>query len=241
MISQGRGSGSGFPVPVFELRREDFSFPPPHLADPSGLLAVGGDLSPGRILEAYRLGIFPWFSGNDPLLWWSPDPRLVLFPEKLRVSRSLRQKMKKGIFRITFDRAFNEVIRTAAEVHREKDGGTWITDGMIRAYTELHRMGYAHSVEAWTGECLVGGLYGVSLGSAFFGESMFTTVSDASKVAFVTLVDWLRKREFTLIDCQISTEHLQRFGAEEISRTVFLRLLETALGDPTLRGRWSLS
>ncbi len=238
---QGRDSGSGFPMPVFELSEEDFTFPPPHLADPTGLLAVGGDLSPERILEAYRLGIFPWFSGNDPILWWSPDPRLVLFPEKIRVSRSLRQKMKKGIFRITFDHSFHEVIRTAAEVHRERDGGTWITDGMIRAYSELHLMGYAHSVEAWTGEGLAGGLYGVSLGSAFFGESMFTTVSDASKVAFVTLADWLRKREFTLIDCQVSTEHLQRFGAEEIPRTVFLNLLEAALGNPTLRGRWSLS
>jgi leucyl/phenylalanyl-tRNA--protein transferase len=228
-------------MPVFELRAEDFSFPSPHLADPTGLLAVGGDLSPERILEAYRLGIFPWFSENDPLLWWSPDPRLVLFPDRLRVSRSLRQKMKKGIFRITFDHAFHEVIRGAADVHRKRDGGTWITSEMIRAYTELHRMGYAHSVESWMGGELVGGLYGVSLGSAFFGESMFTTVSDASKVAFVTLVDWLRERQFTLIDCQVSTEHLHRFGAEEIPRTVFLRLLETALGNPTLRGRWSLA
>ncbi|RMG04756.1 MAG: leucyl/phenylalanyl-tRNA--protein transferase [Nitrospirae bacterium] len=227
-------------MPIFELRSDDTAFPPPELAEPEGLLAIGGDLSPRRLLKAYRVGIFPWFSEGDPYLWWSPDPRLVLYPEELHVSRSLRQTIKKGIFEITSDRAFPLVIEMASQVHRAKDGSTWITADMITAYTELHRMGYAHSIEAWKDGELAGGLYGVSLGRAFFGESMFTRVSNASKVAFVKLVQYLRKRDFSFIDCQVSTRHLKSLGAREIPRSRFLAELKDALMYPTLKGPWRI-
>lgn len=227
-------------MPIFKLRSDDTAFPHPELAEPEGLLAIGGDLSPRRLLEAYQEGIFPWFSEGDPYLWWSPDPRLVLYPDELYISRSLRQTIKKGIFRVTSDRAFPVVIEMAAKVHREKDGSTWITTDMINAYTELHRMGYAHSVETWKDGELVGGLYGVSLGRAFFGESMFTKVSNASKVAFVKLVEYLRKNQFSLIDCQVSTRHLKSLGAREIPRRRFLEELHDALMYPTLKGTWRI-
>jgi leucyl/phenylalanyl-tRNA--protein transferase len=215
-------------MPVYKLTK-DLVFPPPEMADEDGLLAIGGDLSVDRLVLAYSMGIFPWFSDNYPILWWSPDPRLILLPKELKISRSLAQTMKKGIYRITVDTAFGEVIRNCASIRRKGENGTWITDGMVQAYIKLHGAGYAHSVEAWDGNELAGGLYGVILGKAFFGESMFARKSDASKTAFATFARQLAADGFHLIDCQISTEHMKRFGATEISRAKFLRLLDRAL------------
>jgi leucyl/phenylalanyl-tRNA--protein transferase len=222
-------------MPVFALT-EEIAFPPPELAEPDGLLAVGGDLSENRLLLAYSMGIFPWYSEGQPILWWSPDPRLVLFPGEFRASRSLRQTIKKGLFTITMDTAFEEVINRCASVHRTKHGCTWITGEMIKAYLNLHRLGHAHSVESWHGDELKGGLYGVALGGAFFGESMFATVSNASKVAFAAFVDKLTEWGFDMIDCQVVTEHLRSFGAREISRRDFLELLRKAVYMPP---RWA--
>jgi leucyl/phenylalanyl-tRNA---protein transferase len=215
-------------MPVFRLTRT-LVFPPPSLAEPDGLLAVGGDLSPGRILLAYELGIFPWYSEEMPILWWSPDPRLVLFPDEFKVSRSLKRVLKKGVFEVTIDRAFRKVIVGCAEVRRTRGEGTWITGAMVEAYTRLHEMGYAHSVESWFEGELAGGLYGIGLGRAFFGESMFARRTDASKVALAHLVALVKERGFELIDCQQSTEHLKSFGAREIPRAEFLRLLDKAV------------
>jgi leucyl/phenylalanyl-tRNA--protein transferase len=226
-------------VPIHRLPRA-IAFPDPSLAEPDGLLAVGGDLSPARLVAAYALGIFPWYHDGTPILWWSPDPRLVLFPGELHVPRSLARTLRRGPYRITADRAFQEVIRGCAEVTRPGQDGTWITDEMVEAYVRLHRLGLAHSFEAWEGEALVGGLYGVALGAAFFGESMFARGPDASKAAFVTAVRWLGERGVQLVDCQQTTEHLLRFGAREIPRLEFQRRLAQALERPTLRGPWSL-
>lgn len=216
-------------MPVFTLSKR-LSFPPPHLAIKEGLLAVGGDLSPERIMLAYRNGIFPWYSPGEPILWWSPDPRLVLYPDELRISRSLRKVIKKKTFHITFDRSFQNVIQACADAKRSYGEGTWITDEMKAAYCELHRQGYAHSVEAWQGDNLVGGLYGLAIGRAFFGESMFSRVSNASKVAFVNLVENLKGMKFSIIDCQVRTTHLIRFGAREIPRKLFLDQVGKAVG-----------
>jgi leucyl/phenylalanyl-tRNA--protein transferase len=224
---------------VFRLS-ERLTFPPPELAESSGLLAVGGDLRPERLLLAYRRGIFPWYHDGLPILWFSPDPRMVLDADQLVVSRTLRKALRRAPYRITLDTAFAEVIRRCAEVPRPDQEGTWITDDMIAGYSELHRLGYAHSVEAWREDQLVGGLYGVSLGAGFFGESMFALAPDASKVAFVTLVDQLRRWEIRLIDCQVHTEHLERFGAAEWPRATFLRALTAALDRPTRQGPWRL-
>jgi leucyl/phenylalanyl-tRNA--protein transferase len=218
-------------MPVFTLSNKP-TFPPAHLAIKEGLLAVGGDLGSDRLLAAYRNGIFPWYSEGEPILWWSPDPRLVLYPEELRVSRSLRKVIKRDLFDITFDQAFEAVIRACAEAKRSYGEGTWITDEMRSAYCALHRQGVAHSVEAWQGERLVGGLYGIAIGRVFFGESMFSRVSNASKVAFVALVENLKRLRFKLIDCQVRTDHLMRFGAREIPRKTFLEQLEKAVGNP---------
>jgi leucyl/phenylalanyl-tRNA--protein transferase len=215
-------------MPVFTLSNR-LSFPPPHLAIKEGLLAVGGDLSTDRLLLAYRSGIFPWYSPGEPILWWSPDPRLVLYPDELRISKSLRKVIKRKPFSITFDKAFDAVIQACADAKRSYGVGTWITDEMKGAYCELHRRGYAHSVEAWQGERLAGGLYGISIGRAFFGESMFSQVSNASKVAFVSLVENLKRLKFKLIDCQVRTDHLIRFGAREIPRKSFLEQVEKAV------------
>ncbi len=223
-------------MPVFSLS-ERLSFPPPHLAIREGLLAVGGDLSPERLLLAYRQGIFPWYAPGEPILWWSPDPRLVLYPGELRISRSLRRTIKRKRFRITFDTAFADVVQACAETKRSYGNGTWITGEMQAAYGELHRIGNAHSVEAWQDEQLVGGLYGVSIGGAFFGESMFSRVSDASKVAFVTFVQRLEQLKVRLIDCQVKTDHLIRFGAREIPRKLFLEQLERAIREHEGRAR----
>lgn len=226
-------------MPVFRLSAR-LAFPPPELADESGLLAVGGDLRPERLLLAYSLGIFPWYSEGLPILWYSPDPRLVLESGDLVVSRSLGKTLRRGRYRVTLDTAFERVIRACAEVPRPGQQGTWITRDMVRAYCRLHELGYAHSAEAWLDDQLVGGLYGVSLGAAYFGESMFASAPDASKVAFVTLVEQLRRWDIQLIDCQVHTEHLARFGAVEWPRERFLRRLAEALDRPTRSGRWQL-
>jgi leucyl/phenylalanyl-tRNA--protein transferase len=224
-------------VPIYRLI-EELVFPPPEYADPSGLLAVGGDLSPDRLLEAYRVGIFPWYAQDQPILWWSPDPRCVLELDEFKVSRSLRRTLQKGTFKVTLDRAFEEVIRACAAARREGQAGTWITPEMCEAYVRLHGLGFAHSVESWFEGALVGGLYGVSLGRVFFGESMFHHKTDASKVALATLVEKLKGWGFTFIDAQMSTEHIIRLGAKELPRRVFLKRLQAALRYPTKRWKW---
>jgi len=218
-------------MPVFRLTKA-ILFPPCHYAEPDGLLAIGGDLSPERLILAYRQGIFPWYSEATPILWWSPDPRLVLFPAELKVSQSLRRIIKKNLFKVTLNRAFKDVIENCAEVRRRDGEGTWITQEMIDAYCLLHRMGFAHSVESWYQGELVGGLYGVAIGRVFFGESMFTKKTDSSKVAFVYLVRLLMQKGFEIIDCQVSTNHLKSLGAREISRDDFLKYLKKALSSP---------
>lgn len=223
-------------MPVFRLTGE-LAFPPPEMAEPDGLLAVGGDLSVERLLLAYSMGIFPWYSEGYPILWWSPDPRLVLFPEEFRVSRSLRQTIRKGIYRVTVDEAFEDVIERCAGVHRADDGGTWITPEMKEAYIRLHKKGHAHSVESWRGGELKGGLYGVALGGAFFGESMFATSPDASKVALVALVENLTKWGFDIIDCQVTTAFFKRMGAREIPREEFLKRLGRAIKKKVKAGK----
>lgn len=225
-------------MPVF-LLSDKATFPPPHLAPKEGLLAVGGDLSQKRLLLAYRMGIFPWFSEGEPILWWSPDPRLVLYPDEVRISKTLNKIIKKEMFHVTMDTAFDRVIHSCAQIRIEKNEGTWIVQEMIEAYCRLHESGYAHSVEAWYHGELAGGLYGVSLGRCFFGESMFTRITNASNVAFFELIKYLRALSFDIIDCQITTAHLIRFGAREIPRSVFLKQLKKSLQAPTLKGRWS--
>lgn len=222
------------------LSRESLQFPPldTALQEPNGLLAAGGDLSPARLVEAYRHGCFPWYQDGQPILWWSPDPRTVLFPEELHVSRSLAKVMRRQTFEITFDRDFEGVIRGCA-APRDYTDGTWITSPMQSAYIELHRQGLAHSVEAWRDDELVGGLYGLAMGRLFFGESMFSRADNASKVAFVTLATKLRHWGFSLIDCQMPTEHLHSFGARPITRRVFADYLEKGLDDPT-DANWSI-
>jgi leucyl/phenylalanyl-tRNA--protein transferase len=227
-------------MPVY-LLSSNIAFPSPNLTSEDGLLAVGGDLDQKRLLLAYSLGIFPWYAKAEPILWWSPDPRLVLYPEDLRISTSLKKAIKKDIFHITMDQAFEQVITACAKIRREKDEGTWIVQDMIEAYCKLHESGFAHSVEAWQDDTLAGGLYGVSLGKCFFGESMFTTITSASKVAFVALVNYLKALSFDLIDCQVKTEHLISFGAREIPRERFLKQLKKSLENPTLKGKWSYS
>lgn len=226
-------------MPIFKLS-DELIFPPPELAEDNGLLAVGGDLSELRLLLAYSMGIFPWYSEGDPILWWTSDPRLVLLPEDLKISRSLRQTISKGIFKVTFDTVFEQVIKKCASVHQKDKGDTWITNEMIDAYIALHHSGYAHSVESWFEGKLVGGLYGIALGSVFFGESMFTTKSEASKVGFVTLVQQLVKWNFTLIDCQMTTSHLKSFGAHEIPRKEFQTILRSATKAPTGKEKWKI-
>lgn len=225
-------------MPVFQLS-DRIQFPPPHLAEKGGLLAVGGDLSPKRLLAAYENGIFPWYMDGEPILWWSPDPRLVLYPCDFKVSKSLKKTIAKNRFHITLDTAFAAVIRECSAVRLNNGEQTWIGDDMMMAYIRLHQTGYAHSVEVWHDEKLVGGLYGVALGKSFFGESMFTRMSNASKTAFYFLVKFLDRLNFDMIDCQIPTDHLKRFGAKEISRKLFLKQLEKTLQTPTLKGPWA--
>lgn len=213
-------------------------FPHPSLAEREGLLAVGGDLSVERLILAYRSGIFPWYDEGAPILWWSPDPRMVLFPVEFKRSKSLRLLEQKGVFEIRFDCAFEEVIRRCADVRRPGQQGTWITQEMIGAYTALHRQGYAHSVEAYRDGHLAGGLYGVSLGRAFFGESMFFTERDASKAALSALVGRMLEWDFHFIDAQQETEHLKSLGARPVARKKFLEILKEAVGHETIRGKW---
>lgn len=226
---------------MFRLRAhsDDLRFPPVSQATPEGLLAIGGDLRPERLLTAYRQGIFPWYDEAQPILWWSPDPRTVLFPDRLHVPRSLEKTIRRCQFTVTFDRCFQEVMRDCAGPRRQyPEGGTWITPAMLEAYTRLHKLGYAHSVEAWEEDRLVGGVYGVALGGAFFAESMFTRVDNASKVALVSLVRQLRAWNFHLIDCQQSSPHVLRFGALDIPRPTFMDRLRVALTMPDRRGPW---
>jgi leucyl/phenylalanyl-tRNA--protein transferase len=223
-------------MPLFRLSK-DLIFPPPEFASKSGLLALGGDLSCERLLLAYRMGIFPWYAENEPILWWSPDPRFVLFPENLKVSKTMKPVLQRNLFTITCDRSFREVVEACREP-RKHQRETWITDEMVRAYCLLHEQGFAHSVEAWLEGELAGGLYGVSLGGCFFGESMFTRVSNASKAAFITLIRTLRQLGFVLIDCQVYTDHLRSLGAEMIPRSLFLDVLRSALGRRTWQGNW---
>ena len=235
---------------VEELVRA-YPFPDPRRADRRGLLAYGGDLEPERLLAAYAQGVFPWYD-EEPILWYSPDPRMVLLPSELHVGRSLRKRIQARPFVLTMDRAFGEVIRACSEAPRPGQDGTWIGHDMIEAYERLHELGFAHSVEAWErapaggsvevddeqGLRLVGGLYGVSLGRAFFGESMFARAADASKLALREFVRQIEMWGFALVDCQVKTEHLARFGAKEWSREQFLEALERALEGETKRGRW---
>jgi leucyl/phenylalanyl-tRNA--protein transferase len=226
-------------MPVYQLIDLPI-FPPPEEADESGLVAVGGDLSVPRLLAAYSQGIFPWYSEDQPILWWNPDPRLILEPGELKISRSLGKVLRKGLFEIRVDTAFPEVIRACAALRAGlEDDGTWITPAVETAYTRLHRLGYAHSIESWLEGQLVGGLYGVSLGRCFFGESMFSRRTDASKVALVALVDLLKSLGIDLIDCQVRTEHLISLGAKEIPRAEFLQRLKAGMRAPTLRRAWT--
>jgi len=225
-------------MPVFRLD-DRLVFPPVHLAE-DGLLALGGDLRPERLLLGYTQGIFPWYAENLPILWHSPDPRMVMTTRDLIVQRSLRKAIKRRPFELTTDKAFGDVLRGCAHVPRPGQTGTWLIPEMIDAYMKLHELGFAHSFEAWKDGELVGGLYGVSLGAAFFGESMFAKAPDASKVAFVASVRQLDAWHIGLIDCQVHTEHLERFGAYEIPRLDYLQMLARALDEPTKRGKWTM-
>src|SRR5262245_60492588 len=224
-------------MPVYQLTKA-LLFPDPERANPHGLLAVGGDLSVERLLLAYRLGIFPWYGPGEPILWWSPPKRCAMEPPRFHASRSLQRIVRQERFTVTFDEAFPQVIRACAETRIAQGEGTWIMPEMIDAYCALHEAGFAHSAEAWWEGQLAGGIYGVSLGRAFFGESMFTQVTDGSKVAFFSLARRLAEWEFSLIDCQITNPHLVRLGAYEITRKEFLRRLDGALQSRTRRGKW---
>lgn len=213
------------------------AFPPLSAANEQGLLAIGGDLGPERLILAYRSGIFPWYNAGDPILWWSPDPRCVLFPAQFRPSRSLRKTLRRGEYEVTFDQAFPRVIQACAGP-RKGQPGTWITRDMEKAYIGLFGLGVAHSVECWHQGRLVGGLYGIALGTVFFGESMFSTRSDASKVALASLMEKLRQWGFTLVDCQVSSDHLLSLGAVEIPRTEFAQRLESGVSGTHHDSSW---
>ena len=228
------------------LARGKPGFPPAEraLKEPNGLLAVGGELNPDWLITAYRHGVFPWFEDDrGPLLWWSPDPRAVLYPDAIKTSRSLAKRLRNGGFRVTLDRAFRSVIERCAESRMQAGGsetGTWITRKMIDAYTELHEIGLAHSVDVWQEDELVGGLYGVSLGRMFFGESMFSREKDASKVALSCLCRQMRQWDYPLIDCQVSNPHLASLGAIELPRSEFIAKIEWNADQPTRQGTWSM-
>jgi leucyl/phenylalanyl-tRNA--protein transferase len=211
-------------MPLFVLDKE-LAFPPAHLAEPDGLLAMGGDLSPDRLLLAYRNGIFPWYEGEH-ILWWAPDPRFVLFPEELKISKSIKPLLNKTEFDFTINKAFASVIHQCKKITRPGQDGTWITNEVEKAYIQMHELGYAHSAEVWQDNELVGGLYGIKLGKVFFGESMFSKVSNASRYAFITYVQQLKKEGIQLIDCQVYTEYLESMGARMIPGNEFNNLLK---------------
>lgn len=225
-------------MPVFLLNEHNIAFPDPSFAEESGLLAVGGDLSVDRLLQAYRSGIFPWYNPGEEILWWSLDPRFVLFPNELKVSKSMRPYLNQGKFSVTFDTQFRQVMVNCRDQYRKRQFGSWINDEMVEAYTRLHEMGYAHSVEVWNEQKLVGGLYGLSMGKIFFGESMFSFESNASKFGFILLVKKLEARGFTLIDCQQETTHLASLGARPIPRKDFLKKLRANAREQDLLGDW---
>jgi leucyl/phenylalanyl-tRNA--protein transferase len=227
-------------MPIFQLD-EQLWFPPVEYAEEDGLLAVDGDLSPERLLLAYQSGIFPWYNEEDPILWWSPNPRMVLYPSELKVSKSMQQVLRSNRFKVTVDTAFGQVIAACGSAIRDGQPGTWIVPEMIAAYTRLHIMGYAHSVEVWRNNQLVGGLYGLGLGKVFCGESMFSLESNASKTGFITLVQWLQKRGFHFIDCQTHTPHLESLGARQIPRELFLDELALALKDGVEPSEWKFT
>lgn len=211
---------------MYFLSKELF-FPPVSEANPDGILAIGGDLSPERLLLAYKRGIFPWFEDGEPIYWWSPNPRMVLFLDELVVSKSMRNILNRNIFKVTFNQNFREVISNCQKIKREGQNGTWITYDMIEAYCKLNEMGIAKSVEVWQNEQLVGGLYGIDLGHIFCGESMFSKVSNASKVAFIALVNQLKSDNYKILDCQVYNEHLESLGCREIDRTYFMEILKS--------------
>ena len=223
---------------LFRLDDNDYGFPSAELAEKDGLLAIGGDLSPLRLLNAYANGIFPWFDEDQPILWWSLDPRLIIRPGGMKISKSLRHTINSRKFEVKIDTNFRSVMKHCAEMPRERQDGTWILDEMVEAYCLLHELGFAHSFETYLDGKLVGGLYGVSIGKAFFGESMFHTVSDASKVAFYHLHQFLQSHDFKLIDCQQETDHLKSLGAYTIPRHDFLIELENLVTEPSLIGNW---
>lgn len=222
---------------MFKLSNE-IAFPPMAYADEHGFLAFGGDLSPERLLCAYRHGIFPWYSENQPILWWSPDPRMVIYPDRMHISRSLRCFLRKGVFRVTLDTCFCDIITACAGSRLEKHEPTWILPEMIAAYCDLHAAGFAHSVEVWHGDTLAGGMYGVSLGRAFFGESMFSYQTNASKTAMAYLTVQLTRWRFPLLDCQVANPHLESLGGVNIPREAFIKQLQVLLRYPARRGRW---
>ncbi len=226
-------------MPIYQLS-DEIIFPHPSLANSDGILAVGGDLSAQRLVTAYANGIFPWYNEDEPILWWAPDPRFVLFPDELRIPKSMKRVINQNKFKITYDVDFYLVIKNCREVRQKVGEGTWITDEMMDAYIELHQLGFAHSVEAWNDDGLVGGLYGVSLGRCFCGESMFAHTSNASKTAFIMMVKKLQELNFLMIDSQVHTGHLERFGARHISLEKYLEILKKALEFPTYRGNWNL-
>lgn len=224
-------------MPVYQLP-EEIIFPPTSHAEPDGLLAVGGDLSPERLVKAYQSGIFPWFSEGDPILWWTPNPRFVLFPGELHISRSTRRAMNKHPFRYTFNQRFDEVLHYCKTVPREGQNGTWITPEMASAYTALHHLGYAVSVEVWKGDQLVGGIYGVISGRCFFGESMFSLVSNASKLGIIQWVLYLKSQNFRIIDCQMHSPHMQQLGGRHIPRSAFEEVLNMYASSPAIHQKW---
>ena len=227
-------------MPIFLLSQDELTFPNPEMANEEGLLAVGGDLSPHRLLVAYQNGIFPWYNPGEPLLWWSLDPRYVLFPEELKVAKSMKPYFNQNKLAVQYDTNFDFVIRSCQKAKRSGQyAGSWITEEMIEAYSELHEMGYAHSVEVLKDGEIVGGLYGISLGKLFFGESMFTFVPNASKFGFISMVQALKKRGFWLIDCQQETKHLGSLGAKRIPRIDFLKTLARNRTEATLLGNWN--
>jgi len=223
----------------FKIMNSSVQFPDPNLAEPEGIVAMGGELSPDFLLSAYNQGLFPWFNEGEPILWWSPDPRMVLFPENFKISASMKQTIRRNKFTLKVDHDFVSVIRNCASVKRDGQQGTWITEDMIGAYTNLHKEGYAHSFETYQEGKLVGGLYGVSLGKAFFGESMFYLERDASKFALYHLVRFARENDFHFIDVQQSTNHLRSLGAVNISRAEFLDRLRKSLAFSSIKKKWS--